>query len=273
MKLSIEEITPLQAKIFLKNNPNNRNINDAHVNYLAGQMLNGQWKENGETIIIDKTGAIMDGQHRLSAVIVANMPIKTALAVDVDRGVMNTVNTGKIRSAADCFTMNGVKNANSIAALCNKIYQWKHLSLQTGGGANWGFTKPSNQVIYDIYTIYKPAIERCIKIGNGRGWKLVNSGQAHMAVFLLSQAYEYSLIECFGDYMSDGGDYAKSPSHFLPIFLTKRRQADVKRQRHEEMFLALYCFEKWVEGKTISTAQPNRIIAGINKYYERYEIK
>lgn len=66
----VEEIeTKTGEKVVLKNNVKNRPIRWSHVEELAQEILNGEWKYNGAGISIGQTGLVMSAQHRLLGLI------------------------------------------------------------------------------------------------------------------------------------------------------------------------------------------------------------
>ena len=73
----VETITPEIAKTMLGENVNNRRISRDNVNLFAREIRNGEWRFNGEAIKFGKDGRLLDGQHRLLAVIAADKPLTT----------------------------------------------------------------------------------------------------------------------------------------------------------------------------------------------------
>ena len=71
---AIVTITPEMAVELLKHNHGNRKINRANVRRIADDMLTGAYKLNGETLKLYEDGSLADGQHRLNACILANVP-------------------------------------------------------------------------------------------------------------------------------------------------------------------------------------------------------
>ncbi len=68
-KLSLRIITPGQSEEWLKNNnKHNRPLSRKDIERYAASMESGRWLLNGETIIFDNTGNLLNGQHRLVAV-------------------------------------------------------------------------------------------------------------------------------------------------------------------------------------------------------------
>jgi hypothetical protein len=118
MQTEIMLITPKKAEELLVLNANNRHLRDGYVNTLAAEMLAGRWRENtSETIKIAKTGMIIDGQHRLSAVVASGKSIRFLVATGLDERVMDVIDTGLKRTAGDVLNLKGVKNYNLTAAI------------------------------------------------------------------------------------------------------------------------------------------------------------
>ena len=68
--VSIETIDPETAAKWLKCNTRNRPVRRGHVNFIAREISSGLWQLNGQTIVVSDTEDVLDGQHRLHAVIV-----------------------------------------------------------------------------------------------------------------------------------------------------------------------------------------------------------
>lgn len=124
MKAQIKLITPQYAKELLKMNVGNRRLKTVKNSYV-GQMLNGEWKENGEPIIIDVNGFIKDGQHRLTACIEANFSWHCPIITDVNPDVMDTIDTGANRSFNDVLQLNGYTDCSILAGVTRAICSYK----------------------------------------------------------------------------------------------------------------------------------------------------
>jgi len=120
MKAEIKTITPEYAKELLKMNVGNRRLKTIKNSYV-GQMLNGEWKENGEPIIIDVNGFIKDGQHRLHACIEANYSWDCPIISGVSTDVMDTIDTGANRSLRDVLELNGYTDTSTLAGITRAI--------------------------------------------------------------------------------------------------------------------------------------------------------
>lgn len=70
------DITPQMAKRWLEHNEGNRPINHAAVNVMVKDILANQWDTSHQGIAIASDGTVVDGQHRLTAIVKANKTVK-----------------------------------------------------------------------------------------------------------------------------------------------------------------------------------------------------
>lgn len=110
MKAVVETITPMLAEKYLERNVNNyRSLNRRKVHMYARDMANNEWQENGEAIKFNVRGELVDGQHRLHAVIESgarvNMMVIRGVAEDV-----TIYDCGKNRSMRDIALAEGIES-------------------------------------------------------------------------------------------------------------------------------------------------------------------
>lgn len=111
-------ITPAKAKELLEANIENRKIRHGRIIQLANDIIEGRWMEDtAETIKIAKTGRILDGQHRLHAIVKANKPIYCHIATNLDESVFKVIDTGAVRSATDIFKIDKIKNDKQLPSI------------------------------------------------------------------------------------------------------------------------------------------------------------
>jgi len=105
----VERITPKKAMEYLQHNiPNNRKISMQRVNIYADTMRLGAWELNGEPIIFNEDGYLIDGQTRLTAIIKAGIPIELCVTRGVARDVTN-LNRGQSRTTGAALVMAGAE--------------------------------------------------------------------------------------------------------------------------------------------------------------------
>lgn len=107
MKADVLEITRDVAADWLKGQRKNRRLKESLVKDIARQIRAGEWEENGESIVFDEHDRLIDGQHRLHAIVMAGMSVVSVVVTKVNGKVFDTIDTGKTRTAADVIGMSG----------------------------------------------------------------------------------------------------------------------------------------------------------------------
>src|SRR5688572_860540 len=118
IRSAVETISPEVAERILTasgNEVKNRKVRDGHVEWMAGQMREKKWQTNGEPIILDEDGLLLDGQHRLYAVVESGIAIETLVTRGVQRSTFSTIDTGAVRSTSDVLGIADEKYAAILA--------------------------------------------------------------------------------------------------------------------------------------------------------------
>jgi len=130
-KMKLVKVTPDLAHKWLATNHDNRPVREYLVKSYAEDMASGDWADNGQTIKFDVNDELIDGQHRLLAVIQSNCTIEMWVAYGVQRKARTTVDTGAKMTFANLLTMRKEKNAPILASIVRKVYIWRK-GLQLG---------------------------------------------------------------------------------------------------------------------------------------------
>jgi hypothetical protein len=96
-----ETITPDRARAMLANNEGNRRRRDRTVARYAATMVAGNWVMSAEPIIVGKTGRLLNGQHRLSAIMASGVAVRALVAYGVDDATFLVLDRGIPRTIAD----------------------------------------------------------------------------------------------------------------------------------------------------------------------------
>jgi hypothetical protein len=95
------------------------------VKRYAAMMADGKWVLTGEAIKFDDQGILIDGQHRLWAVIESGAVISSLVIEGVGHEAFAWMDQGKRRNLADFFTMQGYAQAHQLAATIRTIHRYK----------------------------------------------------------------------------------------------------------------------------------------------------
>src|SRR5947199_10315040 len=82
----VQTITPKKAAEYLGLNTANRPLSNRTVREFAAAMRRGEWRVTHQGIAFDTTGALVDGQHRLAAIVEADLPVDVTVFTDVPEG-------------------------------------------------------------------------------------------------------------------------------------------------------------------------------------------
>src|SRR5215467_2969648 len=105
--IKIENITPTMAAQMLGTSAGNRPIRKAVVERYARDMIGGKWTLNGEGIKFDTAGRLVDGHHRLQAIVMSKTDQLMLVVRNVPEHAMLTLDTGISRSFHDASIVAG----------------------------------------------------------------------------------------------------------------------------------------------------------------------
>ena len=117
-------VSPGMAEALLRRNDDNRSITRHRVDLYAKDMIAGNWRLNGEPIIISREGLLNDGQHRLAAIIKTGIPMQCMMTFGIERETRTTTNQGGGKGAGDYLKMSGVKNSNIVAGAARMLCEY-----------------------------------------------------------------------------------------------------------------------------------------------------
>lgn len=127
-------ITPqVAAAVLTTRNGGNRHISPTKAMQATHDVANGNFVLNGETMIFSNEGKLLDGQHRLSAVVAGGKAIVSAVSLGMIPESADTVDQGKTRSARDVMARNGYANSNELGSVGRFLRGYYE-----GDGTNFG---------------------------------------------------------------------------------------------------------------------------------------
>jgi len=142
-------ITPARAVHLLsKKHPNIRPLKEVKVRELSRELVQGKWIPNPIPIIFSDTGYLLNGQHRLNAVIRTGISVEEELRFGQDEALMKIIDTNLHRTAADDFHYEQIPQAARMAAAAF----WVHRYLNNGmTGVTETYQRPSKSELLETY--------------------------------------------------------------------------------------------------------------------------
>lgn len=227
----IKEITPEEAVEFLARNNHNRKVARVAVNRMVSEMLTGEWHFDGAPIRFADDGTLLDGQHRLTAVVESGVAQKFVIITGLPKESQAVMDTGKKRSLADMLTMNGERNASNLATLAAIAYKWDNglraYNLFRGNAYNVNnaaIMAPSIPLLLD-YIEQHPDLRDIIRPSNAVSRVLGTPPSIMYAAWWALYAIDYDDAETFFKSLRDGAGLEPGS----PILALRNRLVEIGR--------------------------------------------
>ena len=152
----IVAVTPEIAERWLKKNILNRATRRQVENKYARDMAAGNWQLNGESIKWSSDQTLLDGQHRLRAIVKAGVTVRTFVTFNLPPQAQQVMDSGAKRTSSDVLGLSGFKYSALLAAI-TKL----HLAVTAQGYQGLDNFSPTTTEITDAvtgdYTLYGAA--------------------------------------------------------------------------------------------------------------------
>lgn len=226
---TVELITPQVAAQMLERNTSNRPLTVSLARRYASDMTAGRWEYNGQDIIFAEDGELLDGQHRLTAVTLANMPVLMGVKRGLPKAVFATLDAGKGRTASDVLALLGVQHYASVASAAR-------LSLLYAQGKQFNDTGITRREITDFVST-RPYIVKAAQISRQVSGRL-NASPVAAVVFLANESrlFDEHIAE-FLSGVATGADLERADPR-----LTLREWAVSERLRNRGVLPTPSCF-------------------------------
>ncbi|MEN8887015.1 MAG: hypothetical protein ABF246_11555 [Winogradskyella sp.] len=190
LSVSLVHVTPEVATNYLRFNNKNRKPSDRNVKFLASQMSQNLFIQNGESIVFDRNNELKDGQHRLLAIIKSGKSYFIPVVRGVKPSSMATYDTGKNRSASDVLSISGYKYSGGISGLIKSIHKFKfNKSKHSRLGAINRYEALTNQQVLDYcefnYDWLKGIVQKCVSINGKAVMSVISPSSTHLIAYLL----------------------------------------------------------------------------------------
>ena len=122
--VSVETVTPPVAEGWLEENRSNRPLRDDKIDRYATLMQKGDWMLSPDAIAFDYNGALINGQHRLHALVRSGTTQDMLVIWNLHPRAKQISDVGIKRTAADALAMEGYPNPGDLAAACRLVVLW-----------------------------------------------------------------------------------------------------------------------------------------------------
>jgi hypothetical protein len=253
----VQKISPVKAAEMLAANTSNRPLSASTVRGFADAMRRGDWLVTHQGIAFDTAGVLVDGQHRLAAIIEADRPVEMTVFTDVDPDTFDVLDTGKKRNAADVLAIEGEKSTATLAAMVRTVWLFENRRDGSWSGGNAAVT--NHQIVQSLEA--HPKIRDFVAVGERiaaeTGMIKSAAGAAAYLVELANRGKKAQLAE-WHDGIIDGAGLGRNDPRLVfrrTMFAMARKQAGVvqrRRDTREHVALYLKAFNAWANNETIT---------------------
>lgn len=147
-RMKLVRITPKMASKYLEKNGINRPLNETHVERFVEIIKSGLWCPVSCVFHIADNGTLLNGQHRLNAIVRSEITVYAWVCFDISETTYNAIDTEMRKRAIADLLPRGTLCKNNIGAICNALWnikynEWPSLSQKT----------------LDLFYEYQPDIE------------------------------------------------------------------------------------------------------------------
>jgi hypothetical protein len=240
--VGLQTVTPSMAAAWLaKDNTHNRRIRPTLVAQYARDMADGNWMFNGETVKFAADGTLLDGQHRLAAVVKSGVTVPLLLVRGLPNNTQATVDLGARRTTGDVLNLAGERNYRTLGATLRRIWRWQRAVYRlTRGGAN---AQPSAAECLELLA-NKPEIRESVRVATrvAGEFRFIPASTLALAHWMF---HRIDPDDCawFFERLADGADLI--PGHPV-LTLRKRAMEDAARvQRVPEDLMLAFVIKAW----------------------------
>lgn len=240
LKFRIEDllVTPemasnMIAKSVASGRKNYRKFDGLHARKMAQDMKEDRWRNNGDPVRVASDGLIMDGQHRLSAIVQSGVSVRLIIYFDFDQEVVDVrlIDTGKGRNLGTHLAAAGLPHAKLIAATVKLA-----LVYQRG---EWATTEnlPKHALrdseLHEYVEKWKEALIDCASLAN-RSQRIATSSLVSALLFIGCRGEKPSEREQaveFVEKLANGIDLRIDD----PIFSLRRRLIESRSSKFKRL--------------------------------------
>lgn len=245
-QIRIEKITPAKARAYLDLSPvdRRRKVRKGVLERLIADLEAGEWQLTADPIKFNTAGDLIDGHHRLNAIIETGKTVQVAVARNVPPDAVMVIDTGAPRTPTDILAIFGRGDVAHVAPTVKcilSIFEIERGDISASGLAK---RKLSNKALIEFVTVNSSDIEESINVVRSKEARTICRPPAVFAAlhFLFSKANKMATVEFFEKLSTGMGMTSSDPVYRL-------RQAMIQslgaRQRRPNFVVAGMAIKAW----------------------------
>lgn len=273
VKCEIVNVTPDIAKAYLTHNTGNRPISRRDVAMYAKQMQEGLWRLTTDAIGFAENGRLINGQHRLTAVVESGVTCPFIVAHNYDENAFEVIDIPNARKVGDALYSRGVVNYNNIGAVTKRkmLLDDYKTAISDNTSSNGSFKPGSRNKIalsfqlreyYQHQSEYDKIVQRARFINSKS--KILTAGDigGYIAYLTLSLHHPFETAVEFFEEFADIKPITNNVISLLRQRLTMDRISQYKMTATARQKLVIKAWNAFLTGKTLKVLAYNEAKEG-----------
>ena len=199
MNSKIMTVTPVLAQEWLKKNiARNRTVRSVDVARYARDMKDGKWMLNPQGIIFNTSDKLIDGQHRLYAIVQAGVPVDMVVWFDVPDDLIWIVDSGVSRTMPDhlgFMTDDPIFRNKTVISVIDKLVKYsRNIPVST---------RFSPEEMYYLIARYYNIAQYVYRLMNRHHGCVIHSGYFMGVLSAIANGVEIMKVEAFDAMVCD----------------------------------------------------------------------
>lgn len=230
-------------------NTHNRPVVASNVLKLVRELRNDYWMVNGETIKFDWNGVLLDGQHRLMAIVESGCPAECLVVYGLDPECFPTLDAGTRRTAGHHVAMLGKSHYNTLGTAITHLRRYERGDLVSTTAADRVVSGPE---VVETLARY-PDLEQSVDWGRSVG-KMLSPSLATFFHYVFSRQ-DAALADAFFEGLANGTGLADTDAvyHLRERLIRARLDRTATLSARYVMALVIKAWRKTVAGEPTRT--------------------
>lgn len=248
-EVEIVNVSPAKAAEWLMRNTHNRPIRRQHIATLLRAIEKNEWRLGNDAIAFDSNGVLLNGQHRLTAIVESGKTLPVMVVRGLDPKAQFAMDTGKKRAAHEQFSFLGIQGGGSKAALCRGLLNYDDKDgLATGS---------------NVYVTTEEIIDLCrgdelldvaMTFSNGLSRRIPGGRTTAVALgyYLILNAWPEK-VPAFHEQLADGVELTKNSPilRLRNLLLSGQMKQNTGVDRRKLLACFLKAFNLWIDGAEV----------------------
>ena len=228
----VETIGPKKAQEYLDLMPHNRRQRRRVKDRYTKAMANGQWKLTGEAIKFNTRGELIDGQHRLEAIIITGKTIEILVCRNVPPEAFMELDTGANRTPADLLTVAGYNYTAGVASAIRHISSIFKVEAGKIAPGSLAHERVDPETLLEYAETFSGSLIEAVKKTMSKQAKTVLSPPSmYAALYYIFAEHNKKGADTFFEILIDGIGYERGRQD--PIYHLHRHLAQFKNDKHK----------------------------------------